>query len=142
MATPEYSGVWMSVYKYHSNKRDIDAESKNIVRAYQREGRLIFETIADMNDSYLSLRFHIDDAISGEVATGTWYEQTAQDGHYHGDARHGVLQLLIAEDKKTLSGKWLGYDSTQNIQCNEWQLTYLGEDVPADLQPTLADKPA
>jgi hypothetical protein len=142
MAKKEFSGVWMNTYTYHSNKRNIDAESKNLMRAHQREGRLIFETISDMNDAYLSVRLHIDDAINGRVATGSWYEQTADEGYYHGDSRHGVLQLFISDDKKTLSGKWLGYDSLQNIQSNEWKLEYLGEDVPADMQPTLADKPS
>lgn len=141
MSKKDFSGVWMSTYQYHSNRRGQDFESKNLMRAYQREGRLIFETIPEMNDAYLSLRLHIDEAIKGEVATGTWYEQTAAEGYYHGDSRHGVLQFFIADDKKSLRGKWLGYDSQQNIQSNEWRLEYLGENVPEGTQPTLAGKP-
>lgn len=141
MSKKTFSGIWLCTYKYHSNVRGEDAEAKSYVRVHQKGDRVTFETIGNMNDSYLMMRLHIDEGIDGEVATGTWHEQASQEGYYQSAVRHGALQLFIADDYKRLWGKWLGYDSTKNMQANDWELVYVGESLPEGTEPLLADRP-
>jgi hypothetical protein len=123
-ATNKFSGVWQSTYVYHSSIRDADIESKHYVRLYPKGDLLIMETIPDKNDSYMLARFNLD----GKIATGTWQEGTSPKGDYKGVIYHGAGQLILSDDGKKFTGKWVGFGKKMEIKTGNWQFVYLGED--------------
>ena len=138
-----FSGTWLSRYTYHSNKRGADAVSENLMKARREDGDwIVFETIPELNDSALVIRLHVAETHIGEVATGTWREETALEGYYGGAVYHGVMQMLIAKDYRRLWGKGLGYDSRRMIQVHDWELLYLAEQLPEGTWPIKSDRPS
>lgn len=119
-----FAGIWRSDYTYHSSDRDADATSVNYVRLYPKGGELVLESIPEVNNSYLVARFWLDD----NVATGSWQEVTSAEGDYHGAIYHGAAQLIIDDDRKAMSGKWVGFGKKMEVKTGPWTLTYLGED--------------
>ena len=122
--THHFTGIWRSDYTYHSSDRDADATSVHYVRLYPKGGELVLESIPEANSSYLVARFWLDD----HVATGSWQEVTSTEGDYHGAIYHGAAQLIIDDDYKAMSGKWVGFGKRMEVKTGPWTLTYLGED--------------
>jgi len=120
-----FSGVWRSRYTYPSSSRKDDFTSEQLVVAYQKGNKLVFESVKG-NDSYLAVRLSIDH--QDDVATGTWQESTSPEGHYKGSVYHGAIQLIIDEDKHQLRGKWLGFGKDHEINVGPWEFTYVGDD--------------
>ena len=74
-----YSGIWLSRYEFFSSGRDAAFKGAHHVVLLQLGSKLTGRSLdgASLNpDSPLSLDLSID----RNVVTGTWVEQTAQDG--------------------------------------------------------------
>ena len=121
----DFSGIWLSNYVYHSSSRDEDHTSQHYMRILQEGDTIVFESLPDLNDSYMVARFTIDD----NVATGSWQEVTAVDGEYKGAVYHGAAQMIIAEDRKTLEGKWVGFGKHMDVKTGPWKIAYVAETV-------------
>ncbi len=120
-----FSGIWRSDYTYHNSERDEDRLSQHYVRMYPKGSELIIESVPELNDSYTLARFSID----GNVATGSWQEVTDPKGDYQGTIYHGAAQLIVAEDGKSLEGKWVGFGKNMEVKTGPWKFVYIGESV-------------
>jgi len=127
----QLSGIWRSDYTYHNSSRDEDMQSEHYVRLYPKGGELVVESLPSANESYLVARFWLD----GDVATGSWQEVTSLQGDYKGTIYHGAAQLIIAKDRKSLEGKWVGFGKNMEVKTGPWKFTYMGDDesvIPED----------
>jgi len=122
-----FSGVWHSHYRYPSSSRAGEFENEHLVRIHQRARQLIIESVPG-SKSYLILRLSINDGTT----TGSWEEQTEQDGYYKGATYYGAIQLVINPDKKHMSGKWVGFGRDMELNTGPWEFTYIGPDVPKE----------
>lgn len=122
-----FSGIWLTDYTYHNSDRDEDGVSQQYVRIYQRGKDLVVESIPDYNSAYMLARFSVDERI----ATGTWQQVTNAAGDYGGAIYHGAAQLVIAEDDKSMKGKWVGFGKNLEVKTGPWRFTYIGDDVSA-----------
>lgn len=68
--------------------------------------------------------------MRGPIATGTWTEHTAIDGYYQGAVYHGALQLIVDPSRRSMAGKWVGFDKELNVDSGPWALDLM--DVAAD----------
>lgn len=123
----DFSGVWLSKYTYHSDSRNQDFEDSHYVRIYQRRGKLVIESLPDVNESYVIFNLNVAD----DIATGTWQETTDPQGYYKGAIYHGALQLIIDRKAKTLKGRWIGAGKDKTINDGPYELTYVGKELPA-----------
>lgn len=121
----DFSGIWRSDYTYHSSDLNEDRLSQHYVRMYPKGQELIIESAPDLNESYMLARFSID----GNVATGSWQEVTDPKGDYQGTIYHGAAQMIISDDLKTFTGKWVGFGKNMEVKTGPWKFVYLGEDV-------------
>lgn len=121
-------GIWKSTYSYPSSGRDGEFTGEHYVRLHQQGNHLIFESAAETSKSYLIIRLSIQD----DIATGSWQEQTEPDGYYKGAVYYGALQLIVSEDFKKLSGKWVGFGKDMEVNVGPWQLAYVGKSLPKE----------
>lgn len=56
------------------------------------------------------------------VITGSWVEQTAADGYYHGARYHGAIQLLVEPTGRRMTGKWVGFGKEFDVNTGPWEL--------------------
>lgn len=118
-------GVWHSHYTYESTGRGpITRHHYVVVR--QEGDQLTVESLPDSNDSPVSLSL----TLRGPIATGTWTEHTAIDGYYQGAVYHGALQLIVDPSRRSMAGKWVGFDKELNVDSGPWALVLM--DVAAD----------
>jgi len=123
----DLTGVWLSRYRYLSSSREREFEGKHYVRIL-REGRfLVAESVPEVSESYLLMRLAVDD----EVVTGSWHEETNPNGYYKGAMYHGAIQLLLNKGHDHMRGQWIGFGKDQQINAGLWELTYIGDSVPA-----------
>ena len=137
MSTAEFSGIWLSSYSFHDNARNADFKSEHYVRIFQSGDRLVIESVPGKNSAYLILRLHLD----GELATGSWQEQTSPEGLYKGMIYSGAIQLIVSSIDKRLQGKWVGFTPNKEIDSGTWELTYIGESLPPDTPVIQTEKP-
>lgn len=123
----KFSGYWRSHYKYPSSSRQGEFEGAHLVKAFQKENKVVFESVKGKNESYFVTRLVIDE--QDNVATGTWQETTETDGYYKGSTYHGAVQFIIKDDEH-LEGKWIGFGRDREINVGPCELTYLGESEP------------
>ncbi|OEV05245.1 helix-turn-helix domain-containing protein [Streptomyces oceani] len=119
----EYSGVWLSRYEFFSSGRDATIIGRHYVVLVQRGNRLTARSLEGASahpDSPLSLDLTVD----RNVVTGTWVEQTAQDGYYAGARYHGAVQLLIEPTGRRMSGKWVGFGREFDVSTGPWELSF------------------
>jgi hypothetical protein len=117
-----FDGTWLSAYEYPSTSRGGNFTSKQQLKAQQDGYTVILESLPGA-ESYVIIRLKIDE--QNDVATGSWQETTNPAGHYKGATYHGVIQLLIGDDKKELVGKWLGFGKNKDINTGLWKLKKL-----------------
>src|SRR5687768_13628384 len=129
----DFSGVWLSKYRYHSDSRHKDFDDAHYVRIYQHRNRLVIESLPDVNESYIIINLTLHE----DLATGTWQETTAPMGYYEGTTYYGATQLVIAPDGKSMQGKWMGAGRNKEINVGPFSLTYIGEELPANAKPAL-----
>ncbi len=121
-------GIWKSTYSYPSSGRDGEFTGEHYVRLHQKDNHLIFESAAETSKSYLIIRLSVQD----DIATGSWQEETDQDGYYSGAVYYGALQLVVSEDHKKMSGKWVGFGKDMDVNVGPWELTYVGPSLPKE----------
>nr|WP_258016620.1 hypothetical protein [Streptomyces sp. AJS327] len=66
----------------------------------------------------------VDLTIDRNVVTGTWREQTAEDGYYAGAHYHGALQLLVEPTGRRMVGKWIGFGKDFDVNTGPWELVF------------------
>lgn len=115
-----YSGVWLSRYEYFSSGRDGTYTGQHFVVLLQHGNRLTARSLPGSSDSPLTLDLTVD----GNVITGTWVEQTAQDGYYRGARYHGAIQLLAEPTGRRMAGKWIGFGKDMDINTGPWELVF------------------
>ncbi|WP_329176586.1 helix-turn-helix domain-containing protein [Streptomyces sp. NBC_01477] len=116
-----YSGVWLSRYEYVSSSRGRQVfTGLHYVVILQHAGRLTIRSLPGSSDSPLTMDLTVD----GNVVTGTWVEQTAEDGHYRGARYHGAIQLLAEPTGRRLTGKWVGFGTEMDVNTGPWDLIF------------------
>jgi len=121
-----FSGVWLSTYRYHSTVRKSDFVSQHYVWLRQDGNEFTVESLPDINDSYMNARFVLHD----KVATGTWEDRSSKKGYYKGHVYYGAAQLIFDEDWKHLAGKWVGFGLKMDIKTGPWEIVYIGKNLP------------
>jgi hypothetical protein len=115
-----YSGVWLSRYEYWSSGRGDKFTGLHYVVVLQHGSRLTVRSLPGSSDSPLTLDLTLD----GNVITGTWVEQTAQDGYYRGARYHGAIQLLVEPTGRRMVGKWVGFGKQMEVNTGPWELVF------------------
>src|ERR1043166_4689980 len=101
MAEQKLSGIWRSKYRYTSSSRKGEFENEHLMRMHHKGTQLVLESVPDPKKSYVIVRLSFD----GNIATGSWQEETEKDGYYKGAIYHGAIQLKVSDDKRKLTGK-------------------------------------
>lgn len=60
--------------------------------------------------------------LRGHVVTGTWEVATTANSYYHGLVFHGGLQLRLDQAGGSMTGKWVGFGSEDDINTGPWTL--------------------
>jgi hypothetical protein len=115
-----YSGVWLSRYEYFSSGRSEMFVGLHHVVVLQHGNRLTVRSLPGSADSSLTMDLTID----GNVITGTWVEQTAEEGYYRGARYHGAIQMLAEPTGRRLAGKWVGFGKEMDVNTGPWELTF------------------
>ncbi len=115
-----YSGVWLSRYEYFSSGRDAMFTSLHYVVVLQHGDRLTARSLPGSADSSLTM----DMTVDGNVITGTWGEQTAEDSYYRGARYHGAIQLLAEPTGRRMVGKWVGFGKEMDVNTGPWELIF------------------
>jgi transcriptional regulator with XRE-family HTH domain len=117
------SGVWLSRYEYFSSGRDETLFGIHYVVVLQHGNRLAVRSLpnASLNpNSPLTMDLTVD----GNVVTGTWVEQTADDGYYRGARYHGAIQMLVEPTGRRMVGKWVGFGKEMDTNTGPWELIF------------------
>jgi len=115
------TGIWHSRYTYFSSGRNA-TEGEHYVALREDGERLAGQSVLHAGGSSLEL----DLAVDGSIATGTWTERTSPSGHYGGVVFYGALQFVIDPTRRSMTGKWLGFDRHFfSINTGDWQLTWV-----------------
>lgn len=133
-AQHQFSGIWKSTYWYPSNNHDGEETSQYELEVFQHGRKLSCESLATSGGDHLSLVLTLD----GQLATGSWLENTAPDGEFGGMIYSGALQLIISADGRSLEGKWVGVGREKlddgryepQIYSGRWSMERVG-DMPA-----------
>lgn len=139
-AGENYSGVWISRYEFYSSSRDNTFTGQHHVVLAQQGNRITGTSLpgaSSSGDSLLSLDLTVD----RNVATGTWVEQTAQDGYYQGARYHGAIQLLIDPTGRRMAGKWVGFGKEFDVNSGPWELRLLDKSTADDVQSRYSVRP-
>ena len=126
-ATPQaspranYSGVWLSRYEYYSSGRDQSFLAQHYVVLLQHGNRLTARSLPNGSTNPHS-PLTLDLTVDGAVVTGTWVEQTAEDGYYRGARYHGAIQMLVEPTGTRMVGKWVGFGKDMDVNTGPWEL--------------------
>jgi hypothetical protein len=115
-----YSGVWLSRYEYFSSGRDGTFIGRHYVVVLQHGDRLTVRSLPGSAKSSLTMDLTVD----GSVVTGTWVEQTEEDGYYRGARYHGAIQMMAEPTGRRLRGKWVGFGKEMDINTGPWELIF------------------
>lgn len=115
-----YVGVWLSRYQFYSSGRGESYAGQHYVVLLQHSDRLTVRSLPNSASSSLALDLTVD----GSVITGTWTEQTAEEGYYRGARYHGAIQLLVEPTGRRMTGKWVGFGKAMDINTGPWELVF------------------
>jgi transcriptional regulator with XRE-family HTH domain len=118
------SGVWLSEYEFYSDSRGRTLANRHYVRILQRGAGLMVRSVP-ASSSQLSM----DLTANGAVVTGTWTEQTEQDGWYKGAVYHGALQMLTDPTGHRMEGEWVGFGRDMKVNHGPWMLTLITDSL-------------
>jgi transcriptional regulator with XRE-family HTH domain len=121
------SGIWLSEYEYPSAGRARTFRNRHYVMVLQRGAQVMVRSLP-ASSSQVSM----DLTANGSVCTGTWTEQTEQDGYYKGAVYSGALQFLTDPTGHRLEGQWVGFGRNMKVNTGEWVLTLVEGDVGTD----------
>jgi hypothetical protein len=113
--TYDFSGTWRSSYTFTTASPDADFTNEYDVKIHRAGNQLVIQSVPNDEGSYILLRLTLDDRL----LTGTWYEHTAEKGHYKGVMYYGPLQLVMDKDGNAMRGNWLGVDDQMKMQGGE-----------------------
>ena len=119
----DFSGVWQSKYTFHSSSQDAELVNYQYVRILQEGDTIVVESIPEANESYIIARFNVD----GRVVTGVWQDTALPDSYHKGVTYHGVGQLILSEDGKSMTGKWLGHGKNLDVKVGPWEISWIAE---------------
>jgi hypothetical protein len=111
------SGIWLSSYSYPSSGRAMSCTSQHHVVLLATGAQLMARSVP-ASASGLSMAL----TARGRVLTGSWTEQTRPAGYYRGAAYHGAIQMITAEDERTIAGRWAGFGKNGEINDGPWSL--------------------
>ena len=119
----DFSGAWKSVHWYPTKNDDAEESSVYQMVAHQTGHDIVFQTQPTDDGSYMLIRLSVD----GDVATGTWYENTSPGGDFAETMYSGAGQLIISKDKRSMKGLWAGagMDHKTNqprVYTGRWEL--------------------
>lgn len=118
-----YSGVWLSRYEFFSSGRDSSFVGQHFVIVLQHGNRLTVRSLPNGSTNANS-PLTMDLTVDGSVVTGTWVEQTAEDGYYRGARYHGAIQMLAEPTGRRFAGKWVGFGKDMDINSGPWELVF------------------
>ncbi|MCY0931189.1 XRE family transcriptional regulator [Streptomyces sp. H27-H1] len=118
-----YSGVWLSRYEFYSSGRDTSLVGQHFVIVLQHGNRLTVRSLPNGSSNPAS-PLTMDLTVDGSVVTGTWVEQTAEDGYYRGARYHGAVQMLVEPTGRRMAGKWIGFGKDMDINTGPWELVF------------------
>ncbi|MBP0449066.1 XRE family transcriptional regulator [Kitasatospora sp. RG8] len=123
-AGDDYSGVWLSHYEFFSSSRaNTYSGLHHVVLAHH--GNRITATSLPGASSNPDSPLTLDLTVDRNVVTGTWTEQTANDGYYRGARYHGAIQLLVDPTGRHMAGKWVGFGKEFDVNTGPWELRLL-----------------
>lgn len=114
----DFSGIWHGAYEYTSSAKPGTFTSEYDFKIISVGNQIIMQSIPNDYGDYIFLRLTQDD----RVLTGTWHEQTSSKGPYRGVAYYGAIQLVISEDGKSMTGKSVGFDRTNHVRSQDWEV--------------------
>ena len=125
MTQQKFSGKWHFCYWYPSDVHDGKDPSEYDGHIVQKGKDLIFESVANKEESYMFSRLTLEE--NDHLAIGTWHEQSSPHGFYAGMHYSGAGQLLYDNDKQEFNGMWagIGLDRAVNkpkIYTGRWQI--------------------
>jgi hypothetical protein len=121
------SGIWHSRYWYPSNTRLGEEEiSEYLMDLHQVGDKLKATSLPTDDGSYMTIKLSVVD----DLATGSWFENTAPEKEFEGMIYSGALQVIVSDDGQRMDGKWVGNgrekleDGTyeQRIYTGKWEL--------------------
>lgn len=121
------TGIWLSEYEYPSSGRGRSFTGRHYAMVLQRGARLMVRSLPASRS-----RLSMDLTLNGQVATGTWTEQTQVDGYYKGAVYHGAIQVLLEPTGHRMTGKWVGFGRELEVNVGPWSLTLVDEHVDAE----------
>ncbi len=124
----DFLGRWQCTYWFPSNRFVGDEPSKYYMRSREEGDTLVFESEPNEEGSHMVVRLTIED----DIATGTWYENTAPNDEFKGATYSGTGQLTIDPKTRYLEGKWAGagYDrklGKKRIYSGNWEIVPIEE---------------
>jgi hypothetical protein len=100
-----FAGAWQATHWYPTKDDSSEESSVYDMVAHKAAGHdLVLQSNPKEDGSYMLIRLSIDD----NVATGTWYENTSPKGDFESAMYSGAGQMIISDDKKTMTGMWAG----------------------------------
>lgn len=116
-----YTGIWLSRYEYFSSGREGAYEGRHVALVVQTNDRIAVRSLPHSNPSTMAMTLMLE----GSVATGSWFEQTEENGYYRGARYHGAIQMLADPTGRRFTGKWLGFGKEGEVNSGPWSLTFL-----------------
>lgn len=124
-------GLWRSFYRYPSSGRDGDEFwGQHVVQATYTGDAVRLESVPG-SKSHLLLELQLDPG--GRTATGTWREETEQDGYYKGAVYEGTIDLEVSADGQRMSGTWHGKGTDGAVNSDVWEFTKNGIAQPGEV---------
>jgi transcriptional regulator with XRE-family HTH domain len=125
----DYSGVWLSRYKYVSSSREEELAAQHFVVLQQDNEVLSVRSLPGSANSVMGMDLRVD----ANIVTGTWYEDTDPNGYYRGRRYFGAIQMIADASGSRLSGKWLGAGKDNDVNMGPWWLDYQGPSTKANI---------
>lgn len=113
------TGVWKSTYRFVSSGRGgQEFASEHYVVLIQYGNRIQVRSLPDSAPSLVKMEL----TVNGQVATGTWAEQTDPGDYYAGAVYYGAIQMLLTATSDRLSGSWVGFGRDFDVNHGPWTL--------------------
>ncbi len=113
-------GTWHCTYAYESSSRGEALTDERDIDLHWKPGSRLAVQSSPSSPSRLTM----DLLVEGRTATGTWRERTDPSGYYKGAVFTGAVQLIIAEDNRSMSGRWVGHSRDMSeVNTGTWTLT-------------------
>ncbi len=123
----DFSGVWLSTYRFTSGLTGERMETEHYVTLRRIGNQLVVESMPNTKGSYLLGRFTLD----GRIATGSYQSQNSPLSSAKGALYYGAAQLVMDEDGRAWRGMGVGFGKDLEIKPSHWQLVHVGQQKPS-----------